>query len=368
MPNVALKQRCREREEVRHFAELGRPSARRLGRAESAALRCQAGGRRRCGEVRSRGRAVAGVALASAQDDGRDAGRPGRRSLRLAGRRPLPGAAFLDVETAAALDCPLELPPGFELLQFTVDGLPVDAVRRPAADDGTAATWVVPLGLPGFHVARGMLFFAASAIPQSLPGWPRRCSFVAPKLGDLPVERTVWTIAAPRTFQAAGGKRGQIQFLRSTVGFQGAAAEKMDLTPLRPRFRECRRRRHCRAVAAFRRRRTGDRFFCRPAVRTMLSHSSIGPSKPRHGSRGWRASPAFLVIVGLAGLVVRLGLLRNLVRPLACCLRRRLRAGMVAVVVAQRGGFAYRAGRVVVPIPAAETTWEAGSGCRLNAR
>ena len=67
--------------------------------------------------------------------------------------------------------------------------------RRPIR---AAATWTLPLASQASTPHVEMLFFAASAIPQSLPGWPRRCSFIAPKLGDLPVERTVWTIAAPR--------------------------------------------------------------------------------------------------------------------------------------------------------------------------
>ena len=46
------------------------------------------------------------------------------------------GAAFFDVETAGAVDCPLELPAGFQLLQLSVDGLPVDAVRGGGGEHG----------------------------------------------------------------------------------------------------------------------------------------------------------------------------------------------------------------------------------------
>ncbi len=123
------------------------------------------------------------------------------------------GAAFLDVETASAIDCPLELPAGFDLLQLTINGLPVDAARRPrpsapatrrgAPTVAPAGTWTVPLASQASVSRVEMLFFAESALPQVPIGWTRRCSFRAPKLGDLPVERTVWTIASPRTWQPA---------------------------------------------------------------------------------------------------------------------------------------------------------------------
>ena len=106
------------------------------------------------------------------------------------------GAAFLDLETAAALDCPLQLPEGFELLQLTVDGLPVDALR------GAGGTWTVPVTSQASVSRVQLLFFAASALPPAPAVWTRRCAFSAPKLGDLPVERIVWTIAAPSTLQA----------------------------------------------------------------------------------------------------------------------------------------------------------------------
>ena len=112
------------------------------------------------------------------------------------------GAAFLDVETAGAIDCPLELPEGFELLQLSVDGLPVDALRRPSADATRAGTWAVPLPSQASVAHLDLLFFAPAALARAPTGWTRRCSFRAPKLGDLPVERTLWTIAAPRTLHA----------------------------------------------------------------------------------------------------------------------------------------------------------------------
>jgi hypothetical protein len=113
------------------------------------------------------------------------------------------GAAFFDVEAAGAIDCPLELPAGFQLLQLSIDGLPVDAVR------GDAGTWAVPLASQPSVSHVEMLFFAESAIPHAPAGWPRRCMFRAPKLGDLPLDRIVWTIAAPGSLQASVAAGGQ---------------------------------------------------------------------------------------------------------------------------------------------------------------
>ena len=134
------------------------------------------------------------------------------------------GAALLDVETAGAIDCPLELPPGFELLQLTVDGLPVDTVRGPSVGGALTGTWVVPLAshdhgnmVPA--VARvELLFFAESAIARASAGWSRRCSFHAPKLGDLPVERTAWTIASPRTLRPLVVGEGQGSLTPASAG------------------------------------------------------------------------------------------------------------------------------------------------------
>jgi hypothetical protein len=127
------------------------------------------------------------------------------------------GAAFLDVEMAGAIDCPLELPAGFELLQLAVDGLPVDAVRKPS-DGARAGTWTVPLAPLASVSHVELLFFAESAITRVPTGWTRRCSFRAPKLGDLPVERTVWTIASPRALQATIVDGGQDQTPAASSG------------------------------------------------------------------------------------------------------------------------------------------------------
>jgi hypothetical protein len=136
------------------------------------------------------------------KSDVRYARQPGGRCL---------GAAFLDVETAGAIDCPLELPAGFDLLQFTVNGLPVDAVRRPAAEDDRAGTWSVPLVAPASTSHVEMLFFAESAHVPSSAGWTQRWEFLAPKLGDLPIESTTWTIASRPGQIVTTAEGGRIQ-------------------------------------------------------------------------------------------------------------------------------------------------------------
>jgi len=122
------------------------------------------------------------------------------------------GAAFLDVETAGTINCPMTLPEGFELLQLIVDGLPVDAVR------GEAGTWIVPLASQAFVSRVEMLFFAESAMPPVPTGFSTRRRFHAPKLGDLPVERTVWTIASPRGLQPTLADDAQTQAPLASAG------------------------------------------------------------------------------------------------------------------------------------------------------
>ena len=108
------------------------------------------------------------------------------------------GAAIFDVQSPATADYSLELPDGFSLLHLTIDGVPVDAM--PAQ----GRTWIVPLSSQALKSRVEMLFFAdprhpvlrvAGSGPLASAG---RMVVQAPRLGDLPVESIVWTIAAPR--------------------------------------------------------------------------------------------------------------------------------------------------------------------------
>ena len=120
-------------------------------------------------------------------------------------------------------------------------------------------------------------------------------------------------------------------------------------------------------MAALRRRGTGDFVLCRP-----WSERRCRPGVSAHRARAWLPRLAgiagFLIIVGLAGLIVRLGLLRSLIVRWPAVFGVGFGLAWWLWLSPSAVGLAYRAGRVVVQILAAETTWEAGSGWRLNAR
>jgi hypothetical protein len=114
------------------------------------------------------------------------------------------GAAVLDVETPAAVDYPLVIPDGFRLLHLTVDGVPVDEV----SDQSGASTGSILLHAPRSKVE--VLFVANSAALENDVSTRSRINFPSPRLGDLPVDSTTWTVAAPRGMEAiaadVGGK------------------------------------------------------------------------------------------------------------------------------------------------------------------
>ena len=176
------------------------------------------------------------------------------------------GAAVFDVETARPIDCPLELPEGFNLLQLTIAGVPVDAVPGPRG------TWTVPLASQASLSRVELLFFAETAVPQAATGW-RRCSFRAPKLGDLPVERFSWTIASPRGLEPsvpAGGWRTHRLMLPAvgrpaTLMHSGSGSSPSAARP----------------------------FPVPLPTRRKPSRWIIGPSRPGPGCRGWRTSAGF---------------------------------------------------------------------------
>ena len=102
------------------------------------------------------------------------------------------GAAVLDVESPAAGEYPLVIPDGFQLLHLTVDGVPVDNVPKQGQE------LRVPIQLHAAQSRVEMLFVANLVTLNEKLTSKSRMSFAAPRLGDLPVERTTWTIAAPR--------------------------------------------------------------------------------------------------------------------------------------------------------------------------
>ena len=125
------------------------------------------------------------VLLASAKDGRRDAGRPGRcRYAWQADGRCL-GAAFLDVETAGAIDCPLELPAGFELLQLASMVCRWTQRRQPSASCAGEGTWTVPLASQTSIGPRGSALFRRVG---NCPG-PRPAG-----RGGIPSARRSWVI------------------------------------------------------------------------------------------------------------------------------------------------------------------------------
>ena len=136
-----------------------------------------------------------------------------------------------------------------------------------------------------------LLFFAESAIPQAPTGWTRRCSFRAPKLGDLPVERTVWTIASPRTLQATIADGGQDPAPPASAGNAKAG----DIAAQWQRFVE-----EGQATVS-----------CTTSGTVDAIALDYRPVEAQSWLPRLAGIAGFLVVVGLAALLIRRGLLWN---------------------------------------------------------
>lgn len=97
------------------------------------------------------------------------------------------GVAVFDVQPAGLTECPLELPEGLVLVQVTVEGTPV----LPTPQDG--GKFALPLGL-NLLPQRIEVVFEGFWDGTSAEG-KRQCPL--PRLGDMPVQTTLWTVAAP---------------------------------------------------------------------------------------------------------------------------------------------------------------------------
>ncbi|MHB9045984.1 MAG: hypothetical protein ACYC35_08595 [Pirellulales bacterium] len=100
----------------------------------------------------------------------------------------LSGVAIFDLEPAGSTTCPLVLPAGCRLVQAFVSGLPAQA-----APDGETR-WRLPLGSDRLPQRIEVVF--AGTAPEEAFGWGQ-LKVESPALGDLPVERTLWTVAGP---------------------------------------------------------------------------------------------------------------------------------------------------------------------------
>ncbi len=101
----------------------------------------------------------------------------------------LRGVAVFDVQPAGLADCPLELPEGLVLVQVAVEGTPVLPVAQ------GPGKFTLPLGLNLLPQRIEVVFegYGHGDSAGTVPACP------LPRLGDLPVHATLWTIAAPGT-------------------------------------------------------------------------------------------------------------------------------------------------------------------------
>jgi len=99
------------------------------------------------------------------------------------------GVATFDLEPGASTEVPLWLPAPCRLVQVTVAGVAVSPVPE------GAGAWRVRLGPERLPQRIEVVF--TGRLPES-DGYGRR--FEAPTLGELPVDRTLWTVAGPPYF------------------------------------------------------------------------------------------------------------------------------------------------------------------------
>ncbi len=127
------------------------------------------------------------------------------------------GVAAFDVQPAGLADCPLELPQPLQLLQVTVEGTPVLPVPQ------GPGRFRIPLGL-NLLPQRIEVVFEAHLAQVAAQG---AAEFPLPRLGDLPVQKTLWTIA------------------KSAPSAEGVAPA----DPTEPLYQELQRLKHLTAVA-----------------------------------------------------------------------------------------------------------------------
>ena len=97
------------------------------------------------------------------------------------------GLATFDLEPAGLSDATLYLPPGYRLVQVSVAEVPAMPIPRDKHH------WRIPLGPRRLPQRVEVLFTGTLSGPAS----DGRQHFAAPKLVDLPVRRTLWTVSSP---------------------------------------------------------------------------------------------------------------------------------------------------------------------------
>lgn len=162
------------------------------------------------------------AALSSQGQNAADA-RIGLADIRLAWQSngAVRGVATFDLTPGGVSTCPLKLPKDCELIAATVDGLPAEP--QSLSDGG----WRLPLNSDRLSqrvavICRGKLAEADR---------PAEHEFEAPTLGDISVDRTLWTIAGPSRYRPGecGEKESPDALRRHWIRFQ-LASESIEAT------------------------------------------------------------------------------------------------------------------------------------------
>jgi hypothetical protein len=101
------------------------------------------------------------------------------------------GVAYFDIEPAGAATCVLELPPGHELVHAEIEGLPAQLVAL------ENRRWRANLGPAQLPQRLEVVFHGPYEQRGSVKTFP------APRLPELKVSETLWTIYGPQSFVAA---------------------------------------------------------------------------------------------------------------------------------------------------------------------
>ncbi|MBN2216248.1 MAG: hypothetical protein JW719_02610 [Pirellulales bacterium] len=112
------------------------------------------------------------------------------------------GTVTFDLETSGRSSCPLTVPEDCHIVQLTVDGVPttVDFSKTDPANGKTLRRGRIPLGLRTLPREIAVVFTGRL---RAGPGrW--RFAFDVPRLGNLPVEKSIWTVSGPAEYESAG--------------------------------------------------------------------------------------------------------------------------------------------------------------------
>ncbi|MBN1591091.1 MAG: hypothetical protein JW888_16375 [Pirellulales bacterium] len=109
------------------------------------------------------------------------------------------GVAHFDLERAGRGWCPLFVPKGYQLVHVSVDGVPTTPTpsKTPNKKQVGGSSFRIPLGLR--QLPRGITVVFTGRILGN-PG-RSSCTFDTPRLGDLPVGKSLWLVSGPRSYE-----------------------------------------------------------------------------------------------------------------------------------------------------------------------